>query len=71
MANMNRRSYIALLTGFYVDNGSQLPLWDRLPHLLYWLLPAAVGTPLTWWALRRNHAIRARRPGRITPPEHT
>jgi hypothetical protein len=51
-------SYMALLTGFYVDNGPQLPLWDRLPHLTYWLLPAAVGTALTWRALRRNGAIR-------------
>ncbi|MCC5576293.1 DUF2306 domain-containing protein [Microtetraspora sp. AC03309] len=24
-------SYIALLTGFYVDNGHNLPIWDRLP----------------------------------------
>ena len=36
-------SYIALLTGFYVDNGPFLPLWDRLPHLTYWLLPTIVG----------------------------
>ncbi len=50
-------SYIALITGFYVDNGPQLPLWDRLPHLLYWLLPAAVGAPLTWRALIRNGAL--------------
>lgn len=50
-------SYIALLTGFYVDNGPQLPVWDRLPHLAYWLLPAAVGVPLTWWALVRNGAL--------------
>jgi hypothetical protein len=50
-------SYIALLTGFYVDNGPQLPLWDRLPHLAYWLLPAAIGIPVTWRALRRNGAI--------------
>ena len=50
-------SYVALLTGFYVDNGAQLPLWNRLPHLLYWLLPAAVGVPLTWWALIRNRAF--------------
>lgn len=50
-------SYVALFTGFYVDNGPQLPLWDRLPHLTYWLLPAAVGAPLTWWALRRNGAL--------------
>jgi hypothetical protein len=33
-------SYIALLTGFYVDNGPFLPLWDRLPHILYWVLPS-------------------------------
>ena len=50
-------SYIVLLTGFYVDNGPHLPLWDRLPPILYWLLPAAVGVPLTWRALHRNGAI--------------
>jgi hypothetical protein len=50
-------SYTALLTGFYVDNGPQLPLWDHLPHLTYWLLPAAFGIPLTWRALIRNGAI--------------
>jgi hypothetical protein len=54
-------SYVALFTGFYVDDGSQLPLWDRLPHLLYWLLPAVVGLPLTWRALVRNGAIRTDR----------
>jgi hypothetical protein len=52
-------SFMALLTGFYVDNGPRLPVWDRLPALSYWLLPSAVGIPLTWWALRRR-----RRPGR-------
>jgi len=50
-------SYIALLTGFYVDNGPQLPLWNRLPHWSFWLIPAAVGIPLTWRALRRNGAL--------------
>lgn len=39
-------SYIALLTGFYVDNGPFLPLWDRLPHITYWLLPGLIGAPL-------------------------
>jgi hypothetical protein len=34
-------SYVVMLTAFYVDNGPHLPLWDRLPHLTYWLLPAA------------------------------
>jgi hypothetical protein len=49
-------SYIALLTGFYVDNGPFLPLWDRLPHIAYGLLPSLVGVPLIWWALRRFQA---------------
>jgi hypothetical protein len=50
-------SYLALLTGFYVDNGPQLPLWNRLPHWSFWFIPAAVGIPLTWRALRRNGAL--------------
>jgi hypothetical protein len=49
-------SYIALFTGFYVDNGPQLPLWERLPHWSYWVLPAAVGVPLIRRALRRFDA---------------
>jgi hypothetical protein len=28
-------SYIALLTGSYVDNGPFLPLWNQLPHRTY------------------------------------
>jgi hypothetical protein len=55
-------SYIALLTGFYVDNGPQLPLWNRLPHWTYWVIPAAIGVPLIWWALRRFHAGVSSRP---------
>jgi hypothetical protein len=50
-------SYVALFTGFYVDNGPQLPLWNRLPHLAYWFIPAAIGVPLTWRALVRNRAV--------------
>jgi hypothetical protein len=46
-------SYITLLTGFYVDNGQFLPVWNRLPHITYWLLPAVIGTPLILFALRR------------------
>ena len=52
-------SYVVMLTAFYVDNGHQLPFWDRLPTLAYWLIPTAVGTPLIWRATRR--ARRARR----------
>jgi hypothetical protein len=44
-------SYVAMLTAFYVDNGAQLPVWNRLPHLTYWLLPIAVGGPVILWAL--------------------
>lgn len=68
-------SYIALFTGFYVDNGPQLPLWDRLPHWSYWVLPAAIGVPLTWSAVRRFRAGISTRPrgagpsgGRSIPP---
>ena len=55
-------SYIALLTGFYVDNGAQLPLWDRLPHWMYWVLPAAIGIPLISLALRRFRSGVSTRP---------
>ncbi|MFI9813779.1 DUF2306 domain-containing protein [Saccharothrix variisporea] len=47
-------AYTGLLTGFYVDNGENLPLWRDLPHITYWLLPTAVGVPLLVLALRRN-----------------
>jgi len=49
-------SYVAMLTAFYVDNGHQLPLWDRLPPIAYWLLPAAVGGPLIARAIHRYAA---------------
>lgn len=60
-------SYTALFTGFYVDNGPQLPIWNRLPHLTYWLLPATIGLPLTLYALHRNGAIRNRPAHRRDP----
>lgn len=47
-------SYITLLTAFYVDNGPRLPLWNQLPAITFWFLPAAVGTPLLAWALKRH-----------------
>jgi hypothetical protein len=51
-------SYIAMLTAFYVDNGKQLPLWDRLPTAAYWLLPGLIGVPLIYRALRRARVRR-------------
>ena len=47
-------SYIALLTGFYVDNGPNLPLWNRLPPVAFWLLPSLVGAPLVVRAMARR-----------------
>ena len=38
--------YTAMLTAFYVDNGPHLPLWDRLPVLAFWILPAVIAGPL-------------------------
>jgi uncharacterized membrane protein len=46
-------SYVMMLVAFYVDNGPLLPIWNRLPHAMYWGLPIAVGAPLTWRAVRR------------------
>jgi hypothetical protein len=59
-------SYVAMLTAFYVDNGPHLPLWDHLPSLSFWFLPAAIGAPLTARAVRR--ARRARTPQPRTEP---
>lgn len=47
-------SYVLLLTAFYVDNGKSLPLWRDLPTVAYWLLPAAIGSPIIGRALRRH-----------------
>jgi hypothetical protein len=39
-------AYVAMLTAVYVDNGPQLPLWDRLPALAFWLLPSVIGASI-------------------------
>ena len=52
-------SYIALLTAFYVDNGPHLPLWNRLPPLAFWFLPAAFGVPLLIRVLKRHPLVVA------------
>jgi hypothetical protein len=46
-------AYTAMLTAFYVDNGPHLPLWDRLPTLVFWLLPSAIAAPIITRALIR------------------
>ena len=51
-------SYILLITAFYVDNGRNLPLWRELPQIAFWLLPAAIGTPILLNALLRHPLVR-------------
>ncbi|HEV8221935.1 MAG TPA: hypothetical protein VGQ05_16810 [Streptosporangiaceae bacterium] len=46
-------SFVAMMTGFYVDNGPHLPLLDHLPAILFWVIPSAVGAVLTGRAVRR------------------
>jgi hypothetical protein len=54
-------AYVAMLTAFYVDNGPHLPLWDRLPVLVFWLLPSAIGAPVIIRAvIRARHAAPER-----------
>jgi hypothetical protein len=55
-------SFIALLTGFYVDNGPQLPVGRLLPHWLYWTLPTVIGIPLIAFALHRYQDRISTRP---------
>jgi len=59
-------AFVAMLTAFYVDNGPHLPLWDRLPPLTFWFLPAVVGAPIITRAVmaarRREHSPAARLP---------
>jgi hypothetical protein len=52
-------SYVLVLIAFYVDNGKQLPLWKDIPHVMYWLLPLAVGVPLIVRAILRHPLARA------------
>ena len=56
-------AYVAMLTAFYVDNGPHLPLWDHLPTLAFWLLPAAIGAPIIGRAVIRARQARTGPPG--------
>ena len=46
-------SYILTLTAFYVDNEKNLPLWNRLPQITFWVLPSIIGLPLVAYYLVR------------------
>jgi hypothetical protein len=47
-------SYIFLLTGFYIDNGKNLPFWRQFPQWFFWVFPSTVGIPIIVYALLRN-----------------
>jgi hypothetical protein len=54
-------SYVLLLTAFYVDNGPNLPLWNKLPTVAFWTLPTLIGMPMIVWRhpLARNRVPAA------------
>jgi xanthine/uracil permease len=47
-------SYIFLLTGFYVDNGKNLPFWKLFPQWFFWIFPAMIGVPIIMRVLRKH-----------------
>lgn len=52
-------SYVVLLTAFYVDNGPHLPLLNRLPTIVFWVVPSLVAGPLVSRAIRRHTHLAA------------
>ena len=58
-----------MLTAFYVDNGPHLPLWDHLPTLAFWFLPAAIGTPIILRAVIRARSGIPDRTAQLPNPE--
>lgn len=47
-------SYILLMTGFYVDNGKNLPFWKLFPQWFFWVFPAIVGVPVILYVLWKH-----------------
>lgn len=47
-------SYIVLLTGFYVDNAHLIPLLNRLPQIVFWVLPTVMGLPFIVLSISRS-----------------
>jgi uncharacterized membrane protein len=51
-------SYILMLTAFYVDNGKNLPLWQHLPQIAFWIVPTLLGAPVILYTLRSHPVVR-------------
>jgi hypothetical protein len=47
-------SYVLLITGFYVDNGKNLPFWNQFPQLFFWFFPSIVGLPIILYVFYRH-----------------
>jgi hypothetical protein len=45
-------SYVLLLTGFYVDNGKNLPFWNQFPTWVFYVFPSVIGIPILLYVLR-------------------
>ncbi len=54
-------SYILLITGFYVDNGKNLPFWNQFSQLFFWLFPSVIGIPIIIYAFFK-HPLNIRKP---------
>ena len=51
-------SYVLLLTGFYVDNGKNLPFWSMFPEWFFYVFPSLVGIPIILRVLKTHPLIR-------------
>jgi hypothetical protein len=51
-------SYVLLLTGFYVDNGKNLPFWSQFPEWVFLIFPFTIGVPIIGVVLKRNPLTR-------------
>jgi hypothetical protein len=47
-------SYILLITGFYVDNGKNLPFWRLFPVWFFYVFPTLIGVPIIIRVLRTH-----------------
>jgi uncharacterized membrane protein len=52
-------SYVLLLTGFYVDNGKNLPFWRMFPLWFFYVFPSGVGIPIIIRVLK-THPLNRR-----------
>jgi uncharacterized membrane protein len=52
-------SYILLLTGFYVDNGKNLPFWNQFSQAFFYVFPASIWIPIIVYTLLKHPLNKA------------